>query len=289
MDYSKIANKYNFFYLYLILFGFIVNTNTTAYFFSKGPIDVVIPVHEKDLPTLNMVIEGARNNIEGVRRIITVSSKKFTEKAEWFNETDFPFNKELIALEIFGNEKKAFEFLKSKKTRIGWIFQQFIKLYAPIIIPEISENVLIVDADTIFLKPVSFQDTHENPLFNVGTEYHEPYFHHGSRLLPNFKKVFSQHSGVSHHMIFNREVILDLFGAIVNNHKIDPWKAICRCIDQKEVFGSCMSEYEIYFNFIFSRTNQAKIRKLKWANIHLKDCHKYLDYDYVSCHSYLKE
>ncbi len=37
-------------------------------------VDVVIPCHQRDSQWLDLVIEGARNCIQGVRRIITVSS-----------------------------------------------------------------------------------------------------------------------------------------------------------------------------------------------------------------------
>ena len=67
------------------------------------------------------------------------------------DEKIFPFTHESIALEIFENNNKALTYLNKSNNRIGWIFQQLIKLYANFIIPNISSNMLILDADTIFL------------------------------------------------------------------------------------------------------------------------------------------
>ena len=43
-----------------------------------------------------------------------------------------------------GDAEKAREFLASPVTRIGWIYQQLLKLYAPFVIPGISSNVLVL-------------------------------------------------------------------------------------------------------------------------------------------------
>lgn len=95
--------------------------------FTFEPIDAVIPCHKKDLETINMVINGIRKNVKNIRRIIVVSESKLTDKAEWFDERKFPFTQYDIAFEIFQNEQKARDFMNHPKTRIGWIFQQFLK------------------------------------------------------------------------------------------------------------------------------------------------------------------
>ena len=197
-------------YIILIIACFSTLSFAKEYSFSHDPIDIVIPCHEKDLPTLDLVIEGARNVVNH-RRIIIISERKFTDKAEWFDERNFPFDKQSIALEMFnGDYGQAYNYINSSKSRIGWIYQQFLKLFASFIIPNISSNVLIIDADTIFLRPVTFQDPSGAALFNPGTEYNPPYFVHGAKVLHGFRKVFQQYSGISHHMLFQRS-ILEIF------------------------------------------------------------------------------
>jgi hypothetical protein len=260
--------------------------------FSKEPIDVVIPCCEKDLYSLDLCIKGIRKNGKNIRRIIVVSDKKLTDEAEWFEEKNYPFTKKDLALEIFHNDPKAgIAFLESPHSRIGWIYQQFLKLYAYFVIPDISENVLILDADTIFLNPIEFQNDLGEPFFTTATENVSIYFNHGKRLLPGFKRVYAPYSGIAHHMLFQGCILEDLFDQVTKIHNMDAWKAICHCIDPKEVFFVCLSEYEIYFNFTLLRTDQAKLRSIKWMNVSSKEnleTYKLQNYAYVSCQSWMR-
>lgn len=262
----------------------------TFYQFSKEPIDVVIVAHEKDSATLPLVIEGVRHNIKH-RDIIVISQKPLTDKAIWFDEARFPFTKEKIAHEIFKDAVKAQVFLQHAKTRTGWIFQQLCKLYALFVIPGISDNILVLDADTIFLRPVRFQKKDGRPKLTVATEYHRPYFAHMARLIPGLEKVYKDKSGIAHHMLFQKPIMADLFETISNIHHEEPWKALCHCIDTNEIYGSCMSEYEIYFNFACMRTDQVHLRELRWSNKPLRSFlgsdYKQSKMHYISCHSYL--
>jgi hypothetical protein len=261
-----------------------------SYQFSHDPLDVVIVAHKKDAKTLHLAIDGIRQHIEH-RTIIIVSQEQFTDQAAWFDEVQFSFTKESVAFEIFQDDDKAKEFLDHPKTRIGWIYQQLCKMYALFVIPGISENVLIVDADTIFLRPVQFQDEHGAPLFNVGIEYHIPYFEHINRLMPGLKKVYEDKSGICHHMLFQKCVMEDLFAMIRSIHNEEPWKVMCRLLDHNAIYGSALSEYELYFNFVCTRTDQFQIRPLKWLNLPLRSFNLHYageqDLDYVSCHNYL--
>lgn len=261
--------------------------------FSRHVIDVVIPCHKKDRETLEFVIEGIKKNIHA-RRIIIISKEKLTDKAEWFNESLYPFCPSSIALEIFnGDATQATQCVRQGRA-IGWVFQQLLKLYAPIIIPGISEHVLMLDADTIFLKKVSFIDKDGYALYNTRKGTPKPYLEHIQRLLPDLKIISREHrlGGVCHHMLFQRSVIENLFNEIQLQHKCDPWKALCRCMDKKYLYRAlAMSEYELYFNFVFAHNYKAKIRKLKSIDIKLSDraTVENKDYDYISCHHYLNK
>lgn len=284
--------KYLFYYSLVICVTTISYTlqkdsDLKKYPFTPEPLDVIFVSHEKDIKTLPFAIEGIRKNVPGIRRIIVVSEKKLTDKAEWFDEAEYPFSKIDIAKEIFISGPNA----ENPQPRIGWVYQQLLKLYSFLVIPNLSSNILIVDSDTIFLNKTTFMDEEGNPYFNPGYEYYQPYFDHAIRLLPSFKKIYSEFSGISHHMLFQRSILEDLFTTITNKHHTEPWIAICRCIDIQEAYGCPLSEYEIYFNFIFSHTNQAKLHLLKWANVKFNptviDYYRMLGYHYISCHAYL--
>lgn len=260
-----------------------------TYPLSQEPVDVVIPCGGNDIEILNMCIAGVKQNVENLRRIIVVSPQPYSDQAEWFDESLYPFKKYDVAFQIFPDADIA-TYLSSKPTRLGWVYQQLLKLYAPLVIPGISENVLIVDADTLFLKPVRFLGPQGEGLYNPAVEYHAPYFDHAAKLLPGLKRVHTAYSGVAHHMLFQKAVIQDLFSLIEHYHRCEAWQAICRCIDQREFHGASMSEYEIYFNFALSRSDQMQIRPLKWSSIAFRDLAYFVQegYDYVSCHYYLR-
>ncbi|HEY5236698.1 MAG TPA: hypothetical protein VIJ14_11010, partial [Rhabdochlamydiaceae bacterium] len=168
------------------------------------------------------------------------------------------------------------------------ITQQLMKLYTPYTIPEISSNVLLLDADTVFLNPIEFINSEGEPYFTAAGEYHIPYFEHMKRLLPWLKRE-TDHSGICHHMLMQKCVLDDLFQMIEKQHQTAPWKAICSCVT--DFYGSGLSEYEIYFNFILARSDQAHIRSLKWENwgsINSLEDKRAQGYTFSSCHSWFR-
>jgi hypothetical protein len=267
------------------------------YLFSDDPIDVVIPCHPKDAATLNRAIASVKKYVIGLRRVMVISSERITDNAEWIDEKIFPFTKESLAYEIFKDPAVIHYQFTKKLSRIGWIYQQFLKLYAAFCIPDISSNILIVDADVVFLKPIDFlcrdkTSPSENAgLYATGSEHYPTYFEHAARLLPGLKKLYPEHSGIVHHMLFQKPVLTDLFNLIDQEHHVEPWIAIARAIEivNNDIDPSCLSEYEIYFNFVFARTDQVKLRPLKWANSeNERDLINYRKkrYDYVAIHKW---
>ena len=121
--------------------------------------DVVIPCHAKDADILRRCVRSIREHAVGVRRIVVLSSKAMLETtsaatlfaapgagagagpdAEWSWE----------GAEYWPFAKGDF--------RWGWLYQQALKLYAPLVIPGLLPNVLLHDSDVIWRKPVRFLD-----------------------------------------------------------------------------------------------------------------------------------
>lgn len=252
--------------------------------------DIIIPVHKKDLAILEYAIKFAKKNIIGVRKIIVISKEKYTNNADWFDEAKFPFS-------LFEVQEKV------GKTSAGWFFQQLLKLYSPIIIPEVSENVMILDSDTVFFKKTKMFDKKNRPFYNLSkdknveiNDFDTKVEAHIQELLPeisrkNLPEKFQKFSGVAHNMIFNRKIIQELFQKVQDFHS-----------NQKEfheIFlslaknGHSVSEYQIYFNFcIIFHPDKIKIRKLKYKNtsdVDIKKYQKRFKYDYCSFHSYLRD
>src|SRR5690349_13031044 len=178
------------------------------YALSTESIDVVVPCAAKDRETLEQCLRSIREYAYNIRRIIVVSKEHMTDMAEWYDESNYPFSLRDIIVEIFhGDEEGADAFISHPGSRATWIFQQFLKFYAPYVIPDISSNTLIVDSDLILLNPMRFMSDDGSPIFNVGSEYIEAYFHHAQRLLPGLHRVNPNYSGICNYMLFQRPVL----------------------------------------------------------------------------------
>ena len=90
------------------------------------------------------------------------------------------------------------------------------------IIPDILDNYLVLDSDTIFLKPTTFFENNI-PLYNYGTEYNLPYFIHMINLHPTFladEKDADEMKRV--HLALNEIVTrtIELGGTITGEHGV---------------------------------------------------------------------
>lgn len=285
------------FLLILCTFGLsieAIDLSKKTFHFDSEPIDVVIPASPKDLITLEACIEGIESCLD-VRRIIVVSKERLSDNAEWFDENLYSFSKEDIAVALMrGDYDAGIKLLESPQSRVGWFYQQMLKFYALFEIPGISSNVLVVDSDTVFLHPITMLSETGGGLFSTNDEYHKEYFYHAERLLPGFKRVYPEYSGIAHHMILQRPILDDLFMQVENFHGTQFWKAFCECVNPEKLgpMDSSASEYEIYFNYALTRTDQVRVRHLIWEDIpFVEDIEHYRNagYQYVSCHDWLRK
>jgi Family of unknown function (DUF6492) len=283
---------YYFIFLLCLPCSFCLAKN---YPLSNDPVDVVVPCIKKDLVTLDLCIAGIREHGYPIRRIIVVSPERLTEQAEWFDEALFPFSKEEVTFFLWKKDLHTTRhYLKYReyRRRINWCYQQLLKLYASFVIPDLSPNVLVLDADTIFLNPVCFLDDNGGGLYAPGFSNHWVYYEHANRCLTGLHRIFPEYSGIAHHMLFQLSILKDLFFSIEQQHQKPLWQVFCFETDPKYIKEPPFaSEYEIYFNFAFARTDQVHIRLLKWtdvANIDNLASLREQGYHYVSNHSYMR-
>lgn len=288
----------NRFFLVLLFLSLHLNLGASGinqvkkhYELANDPIDVVIVTHPKDKATLDLCIEGIRENCSAVRRVIVVSSEKLTDQCEWFDEKQFPFSIEDVALAIGRGDKSTSEkYFKSHCRSPGWYFQQLAKLYSPYVIPGISTNVLALDSDTIFLNEVAFLNESGGGLFCFSKKKAKRrYLAHAERLVPGYKRIHPEVYSICHHMLFQKPILDDLFKTVEDYHGTPFWNAFCRCVDLE---AKLASEYEIYYNFALNHTDQVELRELKWTNSakldQLADFQRQ-GYHYVSFHTYMRE
>jgi len=238
--------------------------------------DLVILVGPKDKDIINKSIEYNKTNIIGHRNIYLISA--------------FP---DLEVNNCITIDEKVFDVYRQYvdenlnpriSHRKGWYFQQLIKLYAKHVLGDLLDWYLVVDADTMFLKPVTF--VKEGKLcYNYGSENNPHYFIHSRLLHESLTRQNHKMSGICHHMIFDKNKLDQLFELVESKHQKEFYKVFVDFVNPGHHSGA--SEYEIYFNYILKyHKKDIVIRGLKWENSkHIIDNGKN---DYISVHHYLR-
>ena len=227
--------------------------------------DIVIPLGPNERKNIHKQIEYTKKNVIGYRNIYIVTNNfddLQIDGCKVIDENIFPFKMNDIA--------SYFIKYNGKNNRNGWYLQQLIKLYAGFVIEELLDDYLIIDADVFFLKPIYFyEDT--KYMFTSSDENHEPYFRHMLKLHPSFTKQIKK-SGISHHMIFNKKIIKEMFNLVEDFHKKEFWIIFIEMVDEHtkhpiNVSESGASEYELYFNYIIQyHRDKILVRKYSIKN-----------------------
>jgi hypothetical protein len=212
--------------------------------------DVLIPFHWKDDSILPFAIQSIRQYAEGVKNIYVVSeSDPEVEDCIWIAESSLSITKEDVS-----------KYIHVPK-RVGWYYQQILKLTVFDYLPTTIEHVLIWDSDLILRKPLSFF-ADGKICFALSHEYTDSYFRHMSRILPDLKRRVP-YSGICHHMMISRRHLQEFLSRIEERHGKSAWMALLENVDKADHGKSGMSEYEMYFNYcIFNHENEYCLRPL---------------------------
>ena len=224
---------------------------------SDIPIEVCLVTVQKDFETLKLCLESIRKFVMHPITKISIVSKKSELITEFCNSNDCLFIDEISVLG-YGFEK--FHHIGEEKLigREGWFYQQLLKFGFAKNCQQ--EHYLVVDTDTIFLKPRIFKFG-DITIFDTSDEWHIPYRKAYKKLIglePTAKKSF-----VAHCMLFEKKVLNELKSYIEEIHKIQWDDAIIKTAEYTH--KSFFSEYETYGNFFlhFYR-NRAKL--VYWFN-----------------------
>jgi hypothetical protein len=250
--------------------------------------DIVIPLGPNERGNIHKQIEYTKKNVIGYRNIYIVTNNYDNlqiDGCKIINEDIFPFKMSDIACYFIHHNGKC--------NRNGWYLQQLLKLYAGFIIEELLDNYLIIDSDVFFLKPTEFY-MNSKYVFTISDENHIPYFKHMEKTHPTFTKQINS-SGISHHMLFNKQIIKEIFELVENLHSKPFWVVFIEMVDEHKnhhirVTESGASEYELYFNYMIQKHKDSIcIRSLNWSNKpHNYNINNPCDLDYISICSWIK-
>jgi hypothetical protein len=224
-------------------------------------IDVVIPIHKKDAKNLDIVIAAVEKHIENVGRIIIISKERFTDKAEWVDEKDFPFSIVDVANEIGGEGGIG------DNIRRGWYYQQLLKFYALYVIEDLSDHILILDGDTVPTRDMPFLDEEGRAYLDAhfNRRYICTYKKHTKKILPDGVDLDQRTNPVVHHMVFSKVIMDDLFNRVEEKYGRPFWQVFANLVEapngqNSRQFYTGASEYMIYY-FFSTHFHPDKIRE----------------------------
>lgn len=227
--------------------------------------DIVILLGPNERNNISKQIECTKKNVIGYRNIYIITNNYDNLEipgCKIIDENIFPFKMTDVA--------GVFNRYNGKKNRNGWYLQQILKLYASLVIDELLDNYLVIDADVFFLKPTEFLIDNKYA-FTTSNENHPPYFDHMVKLHESFIKQ-TTFSGISHHMIFNRQIIKEIIDLVETTHNRPFWIMFIESVDEHKKYDinydeAGASEYELYFNYmLLNHKDKMIIRQLNWSN-----------------------
>ncbi len=211
---------------------------------SNMELDVIIPLDIKDIGMLHLTVESVRKNLyHPIGNIFVISANNAdmrvlckNHQCAWIDEDN------VLPIKLKDINYKV----KGKNDRSGWIFQQLLKLSCDNI--SNGKHVLVMDADTILVRPQVFELNNKMLLLQAN-EYRRPYY-------ITFEKIFKfrtvvPYSFIAHHMLFSTHHVKLMKLYMEEIHDVPWYKAIIEHLDQNEM--SSFSEYETYGNWMMKK------------------------------------
>lgn len=206
-------------------------------------IDILIPVIEKDLLSLPFVIDMARANvIHPITEIMIVAPDNERIKEVCYQK-GCRFVDENSVLPITKND---IDYKTNEWDRSGWLFQQLLKLSGDAICS--SDHYLVLDADTLLIRPHVFKDK-EKTVFYCRSAKIPEYFKTYKRLLG--VKATAPLSFVAHYMLLEKSKLAELKKAIEYKNNAVWYAAIIKSINKLRQIT--FSEFETYGNFVYAK------------------------------------
>lgn len=223
---------------------------------SPMPVDVVIPVVDKDADTLPFVVDSIREYLRHpVKEIFFVCPGESVAVRRMASERGCVAvdERELVPV-----SPKDIRYSWQGRDRGGWVYQQLLKWSGGSFCSQ--RHYLVADSDTVLARPQAFESEGKT-IFDFCDEFHTPYFRAFERIVGIRPR--STLSFTSHHALIDTAVVAQLESEIEARHGMPWYQAIIEAIDPTEM--SCVSDYENYGQYFLERKPQEMLVRY-WYN-----------------------
>jgi hypothetical protein len=225
-------------------------------------IRILIVAHKKDFATLPLALKyavAALRNYKIPTPYVIVPDESLLEcrqvlaqngisKVEILGENSFFSADELESLE------------ESFGKRFGWVLQQLLKLRK--ICSDNDKYWLLVDADTLLLRPRNWFDDKGRQILTPTWEFHKPYYNFLEG--KGFVGVDHSLSFIPHHMFIDRDYLIQALTTIGVNEDNDVI-ALVKAADTNQESPFSI-DYELYGQYMHI-FHPEKINLAKWSNV----------------------
>ncbi|MEO1092651.1 MAG: DUF6492 family protein [Pseudomonadota bacterium] len=220
------------------------------------PVSVLVPLAEKDLPTLPVCLASLRANLMHEIRAVHVVGQRSARIEAVCREAGVNYTPED---EVLPGSLVDVAYVAGGRNRGGWLRQQLLKLSWPAFID--AERVVAVDSDTRLLRPLAFQTADGRDVLFTADEYEAGYARATDRLLGPGRRC--SWSFVAHTMLFDRVVMTALQSHIAARAGT-PWlDAIIAAVDR--TIGAGLSEFDLYGTYRW-RSHPDRVVTRYWYN-----------------------
>ncbi len=234
----------------------------------KPSYKVIIPIVAKDLDLIKNNISYFQKNL-GAKGFVFIGKKTIERECLQIPNSEFIDEDSVMSELTFSKCRELINKRHGNTQRAGWYFQQFLKIGYSTICKE--EYYLVWDSDTIPIRRIDFFDEMNRPYLSTKNyvKYDECYSASISMIFQNKISKSKDYSFIAEHMMFKKDLTLNLISLIENNHQIKGetfFEKIINSIPQRIINLSGFSEFETYASFLtLLYPNIYQLRK--WNNI----------------------
>jgi hypothetical protein len=215
----------------------------------SAPIELLIVCGSKDIEILPIAIKSVfRFSANPVNRVNVIVPARLVEIAR--STIDQNCAKDSTPIYVSNEDDVVSEKVRSLLKasfgdRYGWILQQVIKLQWTL--ESNSKAVLVLDADTVLLKPFYGIDLQGNQIFSLASELQTSYFNFLDFLGIDLQGP--KFSTITHHMVFQPRIVKEMFASL---NLADPEQLVEKVLEFKsrESDSSVSLDYEMYGQYM---------------------------------------